>query len=286
MPARIDALFSGAEVNASERRPALHTLLRVPAGKAPAGLASQHAEVLAVRAKCAAFVRDVHEGRLTGAGGMRFTDVVNIGIGGSDLGPAMATAALAPHDAGLLRTHFVSNVDGTQFADLAPALDPARTLVIVCSKTFTTQETLANAHRARAWLSRPPRRGGRSQALRRGLGERRRHGCVRRRPRRALRDVGLGRRALLDVVGSRPRARARDRDRELRGDARGRARHGRAFPRRAVPRQPARDRGPHCALEPERTGLREPRRAAVYASGSRASRRISSSSRWRASASA
>ncbi len=153
LPARIDALFSGAEVNTSERRPALHTLLRVPAGKAPAGLAPQHAEVLAVRAKCAAFVRDVHEGRLTGAGGARFTDVVNIGIGGSDLGPAMATAALAPHDAGLLRTHFVSNVDGTQFADLVPALDPARTLVIVCSKTFTTQETLANAHRARAWLS-------------------------------------------------------------------------------------------------------------------------------------
>jgi glucose-6-phosphate isomerase len=109
--------------------------------------------VLAVRAQCRAFVGAVHTGRLTGATGERFTDVVNIGIGGSDLGPAMATAALAPYDAGLLRCHFVSNVDGTQFSDLAPALDPARTLVIVCSKTFTTQETIANANRLRKWLA-------------------------------------------------------------------------------------------------------------------------------------
>jgi glucose-6-phosphate isomerase len=151
--ARIDALFSGAQVNTTERRAALHTLLRVPAGEAPAGLAAHHAEVLAVRAQCAEFVRAVHEGRRTGSGGARFTDVVSIGIGGSDLGPAMATTALAPYDAGLLRSHFVSNVDGTQIADLAPLLDPAHTLVIVCSKTFTTQETLANAGRMRAWLA-------------------------------------------------------------------------------------------------------------------------------------
>ncbi len=153
LPARTSALFAGAEVNATERRAALHTLLRTPANKAPAGLGPQHAEVLAVRAQCAAFVRDIHEGRRRGAGGERFTDVVNIGIGGSDLGPATATAALAPYDAGVLRTHFVSSVDGTQFTDLVPALDPARTLAIVCSKTFTTQETLANARRVRAWLA-------------------------------------------------------------------------------------------------------------------------------------
>jgi glucose-6-phosphate isomerase len=150
---RVDALFSGAIVNATEGRAALHTLLRVPQGRAPAPLADRHAEVMAVRAQCAAFVREVQEGRRTGAGGARFTDVVNVGIGGSDLGPAMATAALAPYDAGLLRTHFVSNVDGTQFADLAPSLDPSSTLVIVCSKTFTTQETLANARRVRSWLA-------------------------------------------------------------------------------------------------------------------------------------
>jgi glucose-6-phosphate isomerase len=154
LSARIDAMLDGAIVNETEKRAALHTLLRVPADSTlPPALAALHAEVLAVRAQCRAFVTAVHTGRLTGATGERFTDVVNIGIGGSDLGPAMATAALAPYDAGLLRSHFVSNVDGTQFADLVPVLDPARTLVVICSKTFTTQETLANARRVREWLA-------------------------------------------------------------------------------------------------------------------------------------
>jgi glucose-6-phosphate isomerase len=151
---RIEALFSGERVNDSEDRAALHTLLRSPAALEPApALAPLAAEVRRVRAQCADFVRAVHAGERKGAGGARFTDVVNIGIGGSDLGPVMASAALAPYDAGLLRCHFVSNVDGTQFADLAPALDPARTLVIVCSKTLTTQETLSNARRVRTWLA-------------------------------------------------------------------------------------------------------------------------------------
>jgi glucose-6-phosphate isomerase len=150
---RIEALFSGAVVNESENRAALHTLLRVPAGGTlPPGLVPLHEEVLAVRAQCAAFVRDVHDGKRAGSAGRRFTDIVNIGIGGSDLGPAMAVAALKPFQSGHVRCHFVSNVDGTQFADLAAWLEPATTLFIVCSKTFTTQETIANAHRARAWL--------------------------------------------------------------------------------------------------------------------------------------
>ncbi|MGE0030052.1 MAG: glucose-6-phosphate isomerase [Steroidobacteraceae bacterium] len=151
---RIDAMFDGALVNDSEGRAALHTLLRTPSGAAlPPALAPLHAEVMAVRAQCAAFVREVQDGSRTGAGGARFTDVVSIGIGGSDLGPAMAVNALKPFHSGQLHCHFVSNVDGTQFADLASGLDPARTLFIVCSKTFTTQETLANARRARAWLA-------------------------------------------------------------------------------------------------------------------------------------
>ena len=151
--ARTEALFSGDVVNESENRAALHTLLRVPTGgKLPPALVPLHEEVLAVRAQCAAFVREVHDGRRTGSAGGRFTDVVNIGIGGSDLGPAMAVAALQPFHSGHVRCHFVSNVDGTQFADLAADLDPRSTLFIVCSKTFTTQETIANARRARAWL--------------------------------------------------------------------------------------------------------------------------------------
>jgi glucose-6-phosphate isomerase len=151
---RIQALMSGAIVNNTEGRAALHTLLRTPAGAVvPDSLQSLHVEVLAERAKCAAFVLDVHDGTRAGATGQRFTEIVNIGIGGSDLGPAMAVEALRPHHTGHVRCHFVSNVDGVQFADLAGHLDPARTLVIVCSKTFTTQETLANARLARSWLA-------------------------------------------------------------------------------------------------------------------------------------
>jgi glucose-6-phosphate isomerase len=152
--ARIEAMFEGEPVNNTEKRAALHTLLRAPAGGAmPDSLAALHAQVLAVRAQCTAFVREVQAGQRAGSTGERFTDVVNIGIGGSDLGPAMAVAALKPFHSGHLRCHFVSNVDGTQFADLAAELDPARTLVMVCSKTFTTQETIANADRARAWIA-------------------------------------------------------------------------------------------------------------------------------------
>ncbi|HXV40469.1 MAG TPA: glucose-6-phosphate isomerase [Steroidobacteraceae bacterium] len=152
--ARIEAMFTGEIVNDSEQRQALHTLLRAADGQAvPAKLVPLAGAVRSMRARCAAFVQDVHTAKRKSATGARFTDVVNIGIGGSDLGPAMAVMALKPFHTGHLRCHFVSNVDGTQFADLASELDPARTLFIICSKTFTTQETLANARRARAWIA-------------------------------------------------------------------------------------------------------------------------------------
>jgi glucose-6-phosphate isomerase len=151
---QIDAQLGGAIVNNTEGRAALHTLLRVPAeNPVPAVLKPLHAEVLAERARCAAFVHEVHAGLRRGATGERFTDVVNIGIGGSDLGPAMAVEALKPFHTGHVRCHFVSNVDGVQLADLTGQLDAARTLILICSKTFTTQETLANARLARAWLA-------------------------------------------------------------------------------------------------------------------------------------
>jgi glucose-6-phosphate isomerase len=152
--ARIESMFSGEIVNDSERRQALHTLLRAPArAEVPAKLVPLHGAVQATRARLAAYVREVHTAKRQSATGARFTDVVNIGIGGSDLGPAMTVDALRPFHTGHLRCHFVSNVDGTRFMDLAQELDPARTLFIVCSKTFTTQETLANARRARAWIA-------------------------------------------------------------------------------------------------------------------------------------
>ena len=110
-------------------------------------------EIEAERARVAAFANDVREGRLRGALGQPMTDVVNIGIGGSDLGPAMATKALGPFAPANLRSHFVSNVDGADIADTLKGLDPARTLFIVSSKTFTTQETMTNAASARAWIA-------------------------------------------------------------------------------------------------------------------------------------
>ena len=148
-----EAMFRGDLINTTERRAVLHTALRNFSGE-PVLVEGKDVmpEIIAERAKVAAFADDVREGRLRGALGQPMTDVVNIGIGGSDLGPAMATKALAPYAPANLRSHFVSNVDGADIADTLRGLDPARTLFIVSSKTFTTQETMTNAGSARAWI--------------------------------------------------------------------------------------------------------------------------------------
>ena len=152
--AKRDAMFAGAIINTTERRAVLHTALRNLSGK-PVMVEGRDVmpEVAAERTKMLAFASDVREGRMRGALGQPMTDVVNIGIGGSDLGPAMAARALASFAPANLRTHFVSNVDGADIADTLRGLDPARTLFIVSSKTFTTQETMTNAHSARAWIA-------------------------------------------------------------------------------------------------------------------------------------
>lgn len=149
VPARRDAMFDGARINATEDRAVLHTALR---GDRPVIVDGDDVmpEVRATLDRMRAFASDVRDGTFQGAGG-RITDVVNIGIGGSDLGPAMAVLALAPFHDGP-RCHFVSNVDGADWAETAKGLDPATTLVIVASKTFTTIETLTNAETARAWM--------------------------------------------------------------------------------------------------------------------------------------
>jgi glucose-6-phosphate isomerase len=156
LPAAIDAMFTGALVNNTERRPALHTALR---DRSDTPLMAEGQDVRAAvrreRERLRAFVADVHEGRLRGATGERFTDVINIGIGGSDLGPVMAVEALKSYADPRVNVHFVSNVDGCQLKDLAAVLDPARTLVLVCSKTFTTLETLTNARLARRFIAEP-----------------------------------------------------------------------------------------------------------------------------------
>src|SRR5579859_1369384 len=138
-------LFEGALVNNTERRPALHTLLRSGAARVDPGLTAQAGQVAATFARMRAFADAVHAER-------RYTDVVSIGIGGSHLGPELVVEALMPLAGSRLRTHFVSNVDPMHVARVLKPLDPARTLVVVISKTFTTQETLANAQAARAWL--------------------------------------------------------------------------------------------------------------------------------------
>jgi glucose-6-phosphate isomerase len=148
------AMFAGQLINTTERRAALHSALRNFSGE-PVMVEGRDVmpEIEAERAKVFAFANDVREGRLRGALGQPMTDVVNIGIGGSDLGPAMATRALSPFAPANLRSHFVSNVDGADIADTLRGLDPARTLFIVSSKTFTTQETMTNAASARAWIA-------------------------------------------------------------------------------------------------------------------------------------
>ena len=151
MAQRRDAMFNGAKINETEGRAVLHTALRNLDGRVSVDGADVMPAVRATLARMEAFAGDVRQGRFAGAGGA-FTDVVNIGIGGSDLGPAMACAALQPYADGP-RAHFVSNVDPAHVTDVLAPLDPARTLVLVASKTFTTVETMANAEAARDWMA-------------------------------------------------------------------------------------------------------------------------------------
>ena len=141
------AMFAGLPVNSTEKRAVLHTALRA----APGGLYS--AEISAVLEQMTTFVDDVRHGRRRGYAGDRFTDVVNIGIGGSHLGPALACDALRYHTDDGLRTHFLANVDGGEFDRIIATLDPATTLFVVASKSFSTVETRLNAMSARDWLA-------------------------------------------------------------------------------------------------------------------------------------
>ncbi|WP_036282990.1 glucose-6-phosphate isomerase [Methylocystis sp. ATCC 49242] len=153
LDSRRDALFSGEAVNNTENRAAMHMALRDLSTR-PLMIGGENVRPLieAEREKVFAFARAVRSGEAKGATGLSFTDVVNIGIGGSDLGPAMAARALSPYGSEGPRAHFVSNVDGADLADTLATLDLSRTLFIVSSKTFTTQETMANAASARARL--------------------------------------------------------------------------------------------------------------------------------------
>ena len=150
---QIAAMFSGAKINTTEDRAVLHVALRNRSNR-PILVDGQDVmpEVNAVLAKMRRFSTAVRSGAWRGYTGKAITDVVNIGIGGSDLGPKMVVYALTPYVQKGLRLHFVSNVDGTDIAETLRVVDSETTLFLIASKTFTTQETMANAHTARAWF--------------------------------------------------------------------------------------------------------------------------------------
>ncbi|HUY20644.1 MAG TPA: glucose-6-phosphate isomerase [Candidatus Binataceae bacterium] len=150
--ARIGAMFAGEKINLTERRAVLHTALRAPRGESiTVDGENVVPKVHEVLDRMADFSRRVRDGSWQGHTGKRIRNVINIGIGGSDLGPVMAYEALRFYSDRNLTVRFVSNVDGTDFVEATRDLDPAETLFIISSKTFTTLETMTNAHTARDW---------------------------------------------------------------------------------------------------------------------------------------
>ena len=152
LQSRIDAMFQGEKINVTEKRAVLHVALRAPAG-ASIVVDGENVvpQVHAVLDKMADFSNRVRRGEWQGYTGKRIRNVINVGIGGSDLGPVMAYEALRHYSERAMTFRFVSNVDGTDFAEAVRDFDPAETLFILSSKTFTTLETMTNAHSARDW---------------------------------------------------------------------------------------------------------------------------------------
>src|SRR5436309_3131930 len=153
LQSRIDAMFLGEKINTTEQRAVLHVALRAPKG---ASIVVEGENVVpqvhTVLDKMAAFSNRIRSGEWKGHTGKRIRNIINIGIGGSDLGPVMAYEALRHYSERAITFRFVSNIDGTDFAEAVRYLDPSETLFIVSSKTFTTLETMTNDHSARAWL--------------------------------------------------------------------------------------------------------------------------------------
>ena len=152
VPAWRDRMFAGEKINNSEKRAVLHTALRQDSGT-PAVVDGHNVmdDIVQAKKRIASFVTDVQTGKWRGATGQPIRHIVNIGIGGSDLGPRLVVGALAPFSMGL-KVHFVANADAFDLLSKLKELDAAETMFVVVSKTFTTQETLLNAQTARKWL--------------------------------------------------------------------------------------------------------------------------------------
>ncbi len=203
---RIDAMFRGDKINVTEKRAVLHTALRAPR-EASVFVDGENVvpKVHAVLDRMADFASRLRSGEWKGHTGKRIRNVVNVGIGGSDLGPVMAYEALKYYSDRTMTFRFVSNIDGTDFVEATRDLDPPETLFIISSKTFTTLETMTNAHTARAWCLAGlggDENGGR-EAFRRGFNQRGGSHGVRYRSRQYVRVLGLGRRPLLHVLRNR-----------------------------------------------------------------------------------
>ncbi|QQR35208.1 glucose-6-phosphate isomerase [Devosia oryziradicis] len=151
---RRDQMCEGEHINITEDRAVMHMALRYQGDKpVPVDGKDVMPDVRAVLKAIENYTNAIRSGEIRGHGGAQFTDIVNIGIGGSDLGPAMVTLALEPYTRADLRAHYVSNVDGAHIHDVLKRLDPKKTLFIVASKTFTTDETMTNANSARDWIA-------------------------------------------------------------------------------------------------------------------------------------
>ncbi len=199
-------MFRGEKINITEDRAVLHVALR---NRSNRPILVDGKDVMpgvnAVLAHMRQFSDAIRSGQWKGYTGQPITDVVNIGIGGSDLGPVMVTEALKPYSKPGLRVHFVSNVDGTDIAEKLKILNPETSLFIVASKTFTTQETLTNAQTAKDWfLAAGERPRGRRQTFRRPFHQREGSHQIRHRQAKHVRILGLGRRAVFALVGHRP----------------------------------------------------------------------------------
>ncbi len=153
LPHQIQQMVDGAEVNPTERRPALHTLLRTQPGKAPARLRAEAEAITDALVRIEQMANDIRSGHWAGAGGTPITDILHLGIGGSNLGPEMVSAALETAHDRAVNCHYVANVDGHHIDRVLNQLNPRSTLLVIASKSFSTQETLLNAKTARAWLA-------------------------------------------------------------------------------------------------------------------------------------
>ena len=217
---RIDAMFAGERINVTEDRAVLHVALRAPDRRRRSSSTARTSCPRSTPCSSAwpRFADAIRSGEWTGHTGRPIRNVVNIGIGGSDLGPVMAYEALRHYATRELTFRFVSNVDGTDFAEATRDLDPAETLFIVASKTFTTLETMTNARTAREWTLDAASTATTTAVARHFVAvstNAEKVSALRDRHREHVRLLGLGRRPLLDGLGGRPVDDDRDRARRL-----------------------------------------------------------------------